>query len=677
MQSSSKHVVASSFVGASVLMMMLCLVHASNDTQTLLDFKASVLDPHGLLSSWNSSNCCNSPASSAWAGVSCFQGRVYRLILVSSNLSGPLLPLSLLSQLRVLVLVDNALHGPLPDLSNWRLLWLLNLSQNQLSGTLPDSLSSSLPRLWRLDLSHNNFHGSLPPSLNNFTRLLTLSLHHNLLQGPIPLLSLPSLTDLSLQHNNLSGSIPPLQLGNLTIFDVSDNNLSGQIPPSLDKFPPSSFFGNVQLCGGPLEPCNQTQISSNPASPFYVPSNPSKGPGPASSGKGAEKLSLGAIIAIVIGDVIVLLVLMLLIVLYYWKKIHQSEQEEKLGKGEEVLKGDVSTGQYGTIQLPDAERSKLVFFDGRRQFELEDLLRASAEMLGKGSFGTAYKAVLEDGSAVAVKRLKEVNTSGKREFDQQMECIGRIAHPNLVHLRAYYYAKDEKLLVYDFMPNGSLHNLLHGNRGPGRVPLDWTSRVKIALEAARGLAHLHQDCSSQKIPHGNLKSTNVLLDKNGNACVSDFGLTLLMNPSVAAARLLGYRAPEHNDNKKISQRADVYSFGVLLLEILTGKIPAQSLQDDGMDLPKWVQSVVREEWTAEVFDLELMRYKNIEEEMVAMLQIAMACVSIAPDQRPKMSQVVKMIEDIRGEQSPAHEESAAGSVSQSPSISEDAGISSR
>ncbi|KAH9289715.1 hypothetical protein KI387_033832, partial [Taxus chinensis] len=110
-------------------------------------------------------------------------------------------------------------------------------------------------------------------------------------------------------------------------------------------------------------------------------------------------------------------------------------------------------------------------------FELEDLLRASAEMLGKSSFGTAYKSVLEDGNVVAVKRLREVQGSGKRDFEQHMELVGRLRHLNLVSLKAYYYARDEKLLVYDYMENGSLYFLLHGNRGPGRTPLDWTTRL--------------------------------------------------------------------------------------------------------------------------------------------------------------------------------------------------------
>ncbi|KAG0457950.1 hypothetical protein HPP92_023107 [Vanilla planifolia] len=196
-------------------------------------------------------------------------------------------------------------------------------------------------------------------------------------------------------------------------------------------------------------------------------------------------------------------------------------------------------------------------------------------------------------------------------------------------------------------------------------------RVSLVLGAARGLARIHLEYNASKIPHGNIKTCNILLDKNGVAHVSDFGLALLLSPSHATARLGGYAAPEQAETRKLSQEADVYAFGVLVLEVLTGRVPNQwhGLSGNGegpvtgadgraltSTLPEWVRSVVREEWTAEVFDVELVRYKNVEEEMVSMLHVGLACSARQPEARPPMFEVVRMIEDIRVEQSPLAED---------------------
>lgn len=505
------------------------------------------------------------------------------------------------------------------------------------------------------------------------------------------------LLTLRLEQNGFSGSISGLNLPDIQDFNVSNNKLGGEIPRSLSRFPKLAFSGNQALCGPPLLQCKE--VAGDPtrpgngaiASPLgsgpspttdVVSSSPSTVPSkivPTAAKKSGARMSLWAIIAIIVGDVLVLALITLLLYCYFWRKRGDSYSEKSknsaISKGEKIV---YSTSPYGNGSGSGFERpGRMVFFEGAKRFELEDLLRASAEMLGKGVFGTAYKAVLDDGSVVGVKRLKEVQVAGKKEFEQQMEVLGRLRHPNLVGLKAHYFARDEKLLVFDFMPNGNLFWLLHGNRGPGRTPLDWTTRLKIAAGAARGVAFIHNSCKALKLVHGNIKSTNVLIDKAGNACVSDFGLCSFAPSSAPDPKSNGYRAPESLDGRRLTQKADVYSFGVLLLELLTGKCPSAVEESvpygtasvGGMvDLPRWVQSVVREEWTAEVFDLELMRYKDIEEEMVGLLQIAMACTSATPDQRPKMAQVVKMIEEIRGvEVSPSH----YTLDSDSPSVSDD------
>jgi serine/threonine protein kinase len=343
------------------------------------------------------------------------------------------------------------------------------------------------------------------------------------------------------------------------------------------------------------------------------------------------------------------------------------------------------------------ERGKMVFLEdlscsngGTRRFELEELLRASAEMLGKGGCGTAYKAVLDDGTVVAVKRLRDATAaaaagaSSRKEFEHHMAVLGRLRHPNVVPLTAYYYARDEKLLVYEYMPNGSLFSLLHGNRGPGRTPLEWAARLRIAAGAARGLAYIHQcgrrGSGTPRLAHGNVKSTNILIDRLGAARLADCGLAQLGSSPAAA----GYRAPEAPPPPRpwASHKGDVYAFGVVLLELLTGRCPGSELPNGGVvvELPRWVQSVVREEWTSEVFDLELMKDKGIEEEMVAMLQLALSCAAAAPDQRPKIGYVVRMIDEVRacGEaSSPSHDESVGESsgVSDSPAVSEGGALS--
>ncbi|KAH6770920.1 Leucine-rich repeat protein kinase family protein [Perilla frutescens var. hirtella] len=594
------------------------------DKRALLDFINNIY--HSRKLNWDE----ESSACSRWTGISCNldNSRIVAVRLPAVGLKGsiPSNTLSRLSALEILSLRSNGLSGSFPaDLLELSNLIGLHLESNNFQGPLPLDFP-----VWRnltvLNLSDNDFNGSLPTSVSNMTHL----------------------TVLNLANNSFSGDIPDINVPSLQFLDLSNNNLTGVLPRSLSRFPASSFSGNSILLPPPPAPAPAPAPTSQPLI------------------KHSSKFSESTILGIVIGSCVVAFVsiaLLLIITNRREKEDDNSSDNATSLKKEKPIKKAVSEHRDGN--------NRLTFFEGSNlAFDLEDLLRASAEVLGKGTFGTTYKAALEDATIVAVKRLKEV-VVGRKEFEQQMEVVGSIRNENVAPLRAYYYSKDEKLMVFDYYNQGSVSALLHAKRGDNRVLLDWETRLRIAMGAARGIAHIHSQ-SGGKLVHGNVKASNIFLNSKHYGCVSDLGLATLMCPVAApAARSAGYRAPEVTDTRKVSQASDVYSYGVVLLELLTGKSPVHSSSgEEAVHLVRWVHSVVREEWTGEVFDVELLRYPDIEEEMVAMLQIGMSCVSRVATQRPKIGDVVRLLEEIRSNNTGNSQSAGTRSPGSTPALTQ-------
>ncbi|KAG0567756.1 hypothetical protein KC19_7G158000 [Ceratodon purpureus] len=639
----------------SILVIFFSFVAAVQAKQSLLTDREAlerfmvVVDPNGELLPWVSgTNPCT------WIGVDCYQNRVTSLRIQGLHLTGPLPANTLadLDQLLVLSLHHNRFSGTFPvDLARCTLLQRLFLGYNIFSGPLPD-FTGMWPGMTHFSVGFNNFSGEIPASINAFK----------------------SLNLLDLQGNSFSGAIPTMSFEYLLKFSVANNNFVGPVPMSLTRFPASEFAGNAGLCGPPTEtPCPQSLFASamapiapvpSPQTPLFMDSGAPLLVTTPSPKNHTKLMSAGVTVVITVGVVVAAMLL-----IYVLCRPQGTEVLDKTHVGKPAR--DYSDASMGGVEFysaggpdhfkdsyavsiagePEPERGKLVFFNkqNKEPFALEELLRASAETLGKSCVGNTYRADLGESVVLVVKRLKDV-AAERKDFESHVETLGRLRHKNLVPLRAYYFSKDEKLLVSDYMPQGNLATLLHGDKDDdSRIHVDWITRQKIALGTARALAYLHKE--SVKLLHGNMKASNVLLSRDMEPFLSDYALTsLLSNANMSASRFVGYRAKEVTDIRKITQEADVYSFGVLLLEILTGQAPMQEC-NRWLDLPKWVMSVVRDKWTSEVFDVELMRYNNVEDEMVQMLQLALACVDSIPDRRPKMDEVVLLLEDITGDDS--------------------------
>ncbi|GFS46634.1 leucine-rich repeat protein kinase family protein [Actinidia rufa] len=465
-----------------------------------------------------------------------------------------------------------------------------------------------------------------PDSLTRLDQLRVLSLQNNSLTGPIPDLSpLSNLKSLFLDHNSFAGSIPTAisTLHRLRTIDLSRNNLTGPIP--------KSFVDLTRLNYLRLD-SNKTQRFGSSAQPVLSPNLQFR-----------RTTKRTAVIAGFSSGVLVLLASVFCFALAMRRRrsrkvatpTNASDVDAVMRIEEE---NDELEEKVKRVQgMHVAKSGNLVFCAGEAQvYTLDQLMRASAELLGRGTMGTTYKAVLDNRLIVSVKRLDAVKLAGtgKEIFERHMESVGGLRHPNLVPLRAYFQAKDERLLIYDYQPNGSLFSLIHGSKSTRAKPLHWTSCLKIAEDVAQGLSYIHQ---AWRLVHGNLKSSNVLLGSDFEACLTDYCLSLLIiTPSLSTDPNSGsHIAPEaRKPNHQPASKADVYSFGVLLLELLTGKSPCQHPCLTAEDLIHWVR-LARED-------------EGGEDHRLAMLvEVAMACSSASPEQRPTMWQVLKMIQEIK------------------------------
>ncbi|KAI4305990.1 hypothetical protein L6164_029310 [Bauhinia variegata] len=513
------------------------------------------------------------------------------------------------SKLGQLNLSNNRLSGSLPvSIGNFPSLQILLLSGNRFSGEIPPDIGR-LKNILKFDMSRNDVSGSIPAGIGNCVLLTYLDLSQNQLSGPIPiqLSQIHVLNYLNVSWNHLNQSIPR-ELGTmkgLTSADFSHNNLSGSIPENgqFSVFNSTSFVGNPHLCGYDLNPCNQ---SSN----WLL--EPRGNTGTRSGLSGKFKLVFA-------------LALLACSFVFATLAIIKSRKARK-----------------------HSNSWKLTAFQ-KLEYGSEDILGCIKEgnIIGRGGAGVVYRGTMQNGEQVAVKKLLGINKGSSHDngLSAEIKTLGKIRHRYIVRLLAFCSNRDTNLLVYEYMPNGSLGEVLHGKRGEF---LKWDTRLKIATEAAKGLCYLHHDCSPLII-HRDVKSNNILLSSDFEAHVADFGLAKFLQDTGTSecmssiAGSYGYIAPEYAYTLKVDEKSDVYSFGVVLLELLTGRRPVGDFGEEGLDIVQWTKNQTN--WNKDkvmmIFDERL---HNVPlDEVKQVFFVAMLCVQEHSVQRPTMREVVDML----------------------------------
>ncbi|XP_020585299.1 protein NSP-INTERACTING KINASE 3-like isoform X2 [Phalaenopsis equestris] len=524
----------------------------------------------------------NSVDPCSWRMVTCSpDGYVSALGLPSQSLSGTLSHgIGNLTNLQSVLLQNNAISGAIPSVFG--------------------AVFGKLNKLQTLDLSNNQFNGNIPDSLGELNNLNYLRLNNNSLSGPCP----DSLS-------NLKG---------LTLLDISFNNLSGPLP----KFSARTFsiVGNPLICGNNSSNCSSVSLDQISYPPNDLNAQSQHG--------GVRSRQIIVAFAASIGS---LLIVVIVVAMFLWWHSHYNQQ----------IFFDLNE-HYD----PESHIGHL------KRFSFKELRLAtnnfhSRNVLGKGGYGIVYKGYLRDGTVIAVKRLKDYNAvGGEIQFQTEVEMISLALHRNLLRLYGSCATEHERLLVYPFMPNGSVASKLREHIH-GRPILDWSRRKRIALGTARGLLYLHEQCDP-KIIHRDVKAANILLDEDFEAIVGDFGLAKLLDHqeshvTTAVRGTVGHIAPEYLSTGQSSEKTDVFGFGILLLELITG-LKAIEFGRAGAQkgvMLHWVKKLQQEKLLSMMVDKDL-RNNYDEVELEEMVQVALLCTQSQPVHRPKMSEVVRMLE---------------------------------
>ncbi|CAN6814067.1 unnamed protein product, partial [Brassica oleracea] len=474
-----------------------------------------------------------------------------------------------------------------------------------------------------LSLASNGFTGTLSPSITKLKFLVTLELQNNSLSGTLPdyLGSMVNLQTLNLSMNSFSGSIPASwsQLSNLKHLDLSNNNLTGSIPTQFFSIPTFDFSGTHLICGKSLnQPCSSSS---------RLPVTSSK-----------KKLRNITLTATCVASVILFLGAM---VMYHHHRRRRTKNDIFFDvAGEDDRK--ISFGQLKRFSLREVQLATDSFNESK--------------LIGQGGFGKVYRGMLPDKTKVAVKRLADYfSPGGEAAFQREIQLISVAVHKNLLRLIGFCTTSSERILVYPYMENLSVAYRLRDLKA-GEEGLDWPTRKRVAYGSAHGLEYLHEHCNP-KIIHRDLKAANILLDNNFEPVLGDFGLAKLVDTSLTHVTTqvrgtMGHIAPEYLCTGKSSEKTDVFGYGITLLELVTGQraIDFSRLEEEENILlldhcwmcMKQIKKLLREQRLRDIVDSNLTTYDS--EEVETIVQVALLCTQGAPEDRPAMSEVVKMLQ---------------------------------